>query len=210
MELGTKFSTLVQRADWLQLQKYVIHNVAHAYGKTATFMPKPIVGDNGSGMHVHQSVWKDGKNLFAGDGYAGLSRVRAVLHRRHHQARARAERHHQPGHQQLQAPGAGLRGAGEAGLLREQPLGVDPHPVRRQPEGPPHRGALPRSDLQPVPGLRRAADGRPRRRREQDPPGRGRHARTCTTCRRKRTRRSRPSATASTRRSTTSTRTARS
>ncbi|MFZ4651428.1 MAG: glutamine synthetase beta-grasp domain-containing protein, partial [Rubrivivax sp.] len=54
-ELGTKFSTLVQRADWLQLQKYVVHNVAHAYGKTATFMPKPIVGDNGSGMHVHQS-----------------------------------------------------------------------------------------------------------------------------------------------------------
>ncbi len=72
-ELGTKFSTLVQRADWCQLQKYVIHNVAHAYGKTATFMPKPVVGDNGSGMHVHQSVWKDGKNLFAGDGYAGLS-----------------------------------------------------------------------------------------------------------------------------------------
>jgi glutamine synthetase len=73
MEIGTKFSTLVQRADWLQVQKYVIQNVAHSYGKTATFMPKPIVGDNGSGMHVHQSVWKDGKNLFAGDGYAGLS-----------------------------------------------------------------------------------------------------------------------------------------
>ncbi len=73
MEIGTKFSTLVQRADWLQLQKYVIQNVAHSYGKTATFMPKPIVGDNGSGMHVHQSVWKNGQNLFAGDGYAGLS-----------------------------------------------------------------------------------------------------------------------------------------
>ncbi|MDB5895483.1 MAG: type glutamate--ammonia ligase, partial [Rhodoferax sp.] len=73
MEIGTRFSTLIQRADWVQLQKYVIQNVAHAYGKTATFMPKPIVGDNGSGMHVHQSVWKDGKNLFAGDGYAGLS-----------------------------------------------------------------------------------------------------------------------------------------
>ena len=72
-ELGTKFSTLEQRADWSQLQKYIVHNVAHAYGKTATFMPKPLVGDNGSGMHVHQSVWKDGKNLFAGDGYAGLS-----------------------------------------------------------------------------------------------------------------------------------------
>jgi len=73
MEIGTKFSTLVERADWLQLQKYVIQNVAHSYGKTVTFMPKPIVGDNGSGMHVHQSVWKGGKNLFAGDGYAGLS-----------------------------------------------------------------------------------------------------------------------------------------
>jgi glutamine synthetase len=72
-EIGTRFSTLVQRADWTILQKYVVHNVANAYGKTATFMPKPYAGDNGSGMHVHQSVWKDGKNLFAGDGYAGLS-----------------------------------------------------------------------------------------------------------------------------------------
>src|SRR6202140_5222031 len=72
-EIGTKFSTLVQRADWTQQLKYIVQNVAHTYGKTATFMPKPIVGDNGSGMHVHQSIWKDGKNLFAGDGYAGLS-----------------------------------------------------------------------------------------------------------------------------------------
>ena len=72
-EIGTKFSTLTQRADWTQLLKYVVLNTAHAYGKTATFMPKPIVGDNGSGMHVHQSIWKDGKNLFAGNGYAGLS-----------------------------------------------------------------------------------------------------------------------------------------
>ncbi|MEO8248775.1 MAG: type I glutamate--ammonia ligase [Burkholderiales bacterium] len=72
-EIGTRFSTLVERADWTQLLKYVVWNVAHAYGKTATFMPKPIVGDNGSGMHVHQSIWKGGKNLFAGEGYAGLS-----------------------------------------------------------------------------------------------------------------------------------------
>jgi len=72
-EIGTKFSTLTQRADWTQILKYVVHNVSASYGKTATFMPKPVVGDNGSGMHVHQSIWKDGTNLFAGNGYSGLS-----------------------------------------------------------------------------------------------------------------------------------------
>ena len=72
-EIGTKFSSLVERADWSQIFKYVMRNTAHRYGKTVTFMPKPIVGDNGSGMHVHQSIWKDGKNLFAGKEYANLS-----------------------------------------------------------------------------------------------------------------------------------------
>ncbi|MDF2096108.1 type I glutamate--ammonia ligase [Aquibaculum arenosum] len=72
-ELGIKFDSLVKCADNMQVYKYVVHNVAHSYGKTATFMPKPVYGDNGSGMHVHQSLWKDGKPLFAGDGYAGLS-----------------------------------------------------------------------------------------------------------------------------------------
>jgi len=72
-ELGLKFSDLLTMADRMQLYKYVIHNVAHAYGKSATFMAKPMFGDNGSGMHVHMSIWKDGKPQFAGDKYAGLS-----------------------------------------------------------------------------------------------------------------------------------------
>ena len=72
-ELGFAFDTMVKTADHMQIFKYVVHMTAHSYGKTATFMPKPIIGDNGSGMHVHQSIWKDGKPLFAGTGYADLS-----------------------------------------------------------------------------------------------------------------------------------------
>ncbi|MCT4684244.1 MAG: type I glutamate--ammonia ligase [Roseicyclus sp.] len=72
-ELGLIFDSLTKQADELQKYKYVIHNVAHAYGKSATFMPKPMAGDNGTGMHVNMSIWKDGKPLFAGDKYADLS-----------------------------------------------------------------------------------------------------------------------------------------
>lgn len=72
-ELGTKFNTMVKTADGMQIYKYVIHQVAHQWGKTATFMPKPVSGDNGSGMHTHMSIWKDGKPTFAGSGYADLS-----------------------------------------------------------------------------------------------------------------------------------------
>jgi glutamine synthetase len=72
-ELGLTFGTLVQTADRMQIYKYVVQQVAQAYGKTATFMPKPIMKDNGSGMHTHMSIWSEGKPLFAGNGYAGLS-----------------------------------------------------------------------------------------------------------------------------------------
>lgn len=72
-EVATRFDSLTRKADHMQILKYVIHNVAHNYGKTATFMPKPLVGDNGNGMHCHQSLAKDGVNLFSGDHYAGLS-----------------------------------------------------------------------------------------------------------------------------------------
>jgi glutamine synthetase len=74
-ELGMKFGPMITMADHLQIYKYVVHNVAQAYGKTATFMPKPIFGDNGSGMHVHQSIWKGGQPMFAGDKYADLSQM---------------------------------------------------------------------------------------------------------------------------------------
>jgi glutamine synthetase len=74
-ELGLTFGTLTQTADRMQIYKYVVHQVAHAYGKTATFMPKPIKEDNGSGMHTHLSIWEGKTPLFAGDGYAGLSEM---------------------------------------------------------------------------------------------------------------------------------------
>jgi glutamine synthetase len=138
-------------ADQLLMFKYIIKNVAKKYNKTVTFMPKPIFGDNGSGMHTHISLWKGSEPIFAGSGYAGAERDGDARARRHPEACSGDLGVQQSDHQQLQAVGAGLRGAGQSGLLAAQPLGGLPHPdVQPQSQGQADRVPLPRSQLQPV------------------------------------------------------------
>ena len=105
-EIDIRFDELPRMADKLMVFKYVVKNVAWQAGKTATFMPKPIFGDNGSGMHVHQSLWKAGEPLFFDEtGYAGSVRHGPLVHRRPAGPRPVAARLHEPDHQLLQAPG---------------------------------------------------------------------------------------------------------
>ena len=173
-ELGLKFSDLLTMADRLQLYKYVIHNVAAAYGKTATFMAKPMFGDNGSGMHVHQSIWRDGKPLFAGDKYAGLSQMclwyigGIIKHAKAINAFANSTTNSYkrlvPGYE------APVKLAYSA-RNRSASIRI---PHVDQPQGQAPGSPLPRSDGQPLPDLRRPADGRPRRHREPDRSGRAR------------------------------------
>ena len=161
-EIGMRFNTLTRQADNVQIYKYMVKNVARQNGLTATFMPKPLFGDNGSGMHVHQSIWKGDKNMFYDEaGYAQLSDTAKyyigglLKHAPALLALGRAE------HQLVSPPGARLRGAGEPGLLAAQPLGRLPHPGRLpQPEVEARRVPCARPVVQPVSVFRRAADGR--------------------------------------------------
>ena len=171
-EIDMKFRPLVQMADQLMWFKYVLKNVAYRNNHTVTFMPKPLFGDNGSGMHTHVSIWKGGKPLFAGDKYAGVSRDGPVCHRRHFEARPGALRDHQPDHQLLQASGARLRGAGQPGLLEPQPQRGHPNShVLDFAQGQAHRVPHPGPVLQRLPGLLRHPDGGHRRHPEQIDPG---------------------------------------
>src|SRR3990172_7815194 len=170
-EIDLRFDTLVKAADAIQWYKYIVKNVARKFGKTVTFMPKPLFADNGSGMHTHQSLWKGGKPLFAGEEYGGLSRM--ALHYiggilKHASAICAFSN---PDDELLQAARPRVRGAGEPGVLEPEPVRRRPDPdVLGLPEGEAPRVPDPRPVLQRVHRLRRDAHGGPRRRPEQEPP----------------------------------------
>ncbi len=171
-EIDMRFGPLVKMADQIQAYKYIIKNVAKAHGKTVTFMPKPIFQDNGSGMHTHQSLWKDGKPLFAGEEYAGLSQMAlwytgGILKHINSLLAFSA-----PDYEFVPAPGTRLRSAGGGGLLGPQPLRGRAYPdLLGLAQGQAHRVPLPGPGGQPLSGLCSHGDGRHGRHQEPDRPG---------------------------------------
>ena len=169
-EIGLKYQTLSHMSDAMMKFKYVVKNTAHRHGRTATFMPKPLFGDNGSGMHCHMSLWRKGQNLFYdADGYAGLSDmgihfIGGILK---HAGSLLAFTC--PDCQLLPAPRSRVRSSGEARLLPAQPLGGGPDShVLGESGREADRVPLSRPERQPVPGVLRHHDGRARRHDEQD------------------------------------------
>ena len=184
--IDIRHADLLTMADGVLKYKYVVKNVARRHGKTATFMPKPLFDDYGSGMHVHTSLWKGGHEPVRRQRVLRAERRRPVRHRRHPQTRPGAVRHHQPDHQQLQAAGAGLRSPHHAGVQPAEPVGGHPHPgvlgaAARQADRIPPAGR----GGQPVPRVRGDAHGHARRAAGTRPTPASRWTRTSTTCRRR-------------------------
>ena len=145
-EIDMRFDTLLRMADKLMLYKYVVKSVANAAGLTATFMPKPLYDDNGSGMHVHSSLWNGSEPLFHQEGtYAGLSDIGRWYIGGHHQARPLGARLRRAHDELVQAARPRVRGAGQPRLLPAEPLGGLPHPrLLAEPQGEAGRVPLPR------------------------------------------------------------------
>ena len=173
-EIDMKFQPLVKMADFVLIYKYVLKGVAKKYGKTVTFMPKPLFGDNGSGMHTHFSFWKGGTPLFAGSGYAGLSEqaIHAIGGVLKHAPSILAFTNPTTNSYKRLVPGYEAP-VNLAYSVSTQPFGLLPDSdVQPQPEGEARRVPLPRPELQSVSGLLRDPDGRGRWNSEQDQPGR--------------------------------------
>ena len=173
-EIDMQFAPLVEMADNVLKYKYIVKNVATKHGKTATFMPKPLFMDNGSGMHVHISLWKDGVNLFAGSGYAGPVATwpctPSAACCKHAPALCAFTNPTTNSYKRL-VPG--YEAPVNLAYSRRNRSAVDPHSdVLAQPQGQAHRVPLPRRLEQSVPGLLGHADGHARRHQEQDQAGR--------------------------------------